>query len=224
MIAFKNFRPYRGVWGSDWVGLENFRVIVEGDSAFVNALTNTLILTLLQAVLVFPAPIVLALLLNSLLSEKIKRVIQSILYLPHFLSWVVVVALFQQLLGGSGLLNNFLRSHDIGALSIIGNGDLFRPLLLSQVIWKDTGWATIIFLAALATISADLYEAAAVDGAGRWRQLRHVTRPGLKGVVILLFILQLGTSLSVGFVPAAAERRGPRRNPRCWTPTSTTAA
>ena len=199
VIAFKNFRPYRGVWGSHWVGLENFRVIVEGDSAFVNALTNTLILTLLQAVLVFPAPIVLALLLNSLLSEKIKRVIQSILYLPHFLSWVVVVALFQQLLGGSGLLNDFLRSHDIGALSIIGNGDLFRPLLLSQVIWKDTGWATIIFLAALATISADLYEAAAVDGAGRWRQLRHVTLPGLKGVVILLFVLQLGTSLSVGF-------------------------
>lgn len=199
VIAFKNFRPYRGVWGSDWVGLENFRVIFEGDSAFVNALTNTLILTLLQAVLVFPAPIVLALLLNSLLSEKIKRVIQSILYLPHFLSWVVVVALFQQLLGGSGLLNNFLRSHDIAAFSIIGNGDLFRPLLLSQVIWKDTGWATIIFLAALATISADLYEAAAVDGAGRWRQLRHVTLPGLKGVVILLFILQLGTSLSVGF-------------------------
>ncbi|MGP5077411.1 ABC transporter permease [Brachybacterium alimentarium] len=199
VIAFKNFRPYKGVWGSDWVGLENFRVIFEGDSAFVNALMNTLILTLLQAVLVFPAPIVLALLLNSLLSEKVKRVIQSILYLPHFLSWVVVVALFQQLLGGSGLLNTFLRSNGLDAFSIIGNGELFRPLLLSQVIWKDTGWATIIFLAALATISADLYEAAAVDGAGRWRQMRHVTLPGLKGVVILLFILQLGTSLSVGF-------------------------
>jgi putative aldouronate transport system permease protein len=199
VIAFKDFRPYRGVWGSDWVGLENFRVIYEGDPAFLNALTNTLILTVLQAVLVFPAPVVLALLLNSLLSEKIKRVIQSILYLPHFLSWVVVVALFQQLLGGSGLLNTFLRAHDIAAFSIIGNGELFRPLLLSQVIWKDTGWATIIFLAALATISADLYEAAAVDGAGRWRQMLHVTLPGLKGVVILLFILQLGTSLTVGF-------------------------
>lgn len=199
IIAFKNYRPYRGVWGSDWVALDNFRVIFEGDPAFMNALTNTLILTLLQAVLVFPAPVVLALLLNSLLSERIKRVIQSILYLPHFLSWVVVVALFQQLLGGSGLLNNFLRSHGYEALSIIGNGDLFRPLLLAQVMWKDTGWATIIFLAALATISADLYEAAAVDGAGRWRQMIHVTIPGLKGVVILLFILQLGTSLTVGF-------------------------
>jgi len=199
VIAFKDFRPYRGVWGSDWVGLQNFEVIYSGDPAFVNALTNTLILTGLQAVLVFPAPIILALLLNSLLSEKIKRVVQSILYLPHFLSWVVVVALFQQLLGGSGLLNTFLRSHDLGAVSIIGNGELFRPLLLSQVIWKDTGWATIIFLAALATINAELYEAAAVDGAGRWRQMLHVTLPGLKGVVILLFILQLGTSLTVGF-------------------------
>jgi putative aldouronate transport system permease protein len=165
----------------------------------VNALVNTLILTFLQAVLIFPAPVILALLLNSLMGERLKRVVQSVLYLPHFLSWVVVVALFQQLLGGSGLLNNVLRSHDIGALSIIGNPDLFRPLLLAQVLWKDTGWATIIFLAALASISADLYEAAAVDGAGRWRQTWHVTLPGLKGVVILLFILELGTSLSVGF-------------------------
>lgn len=199
VIAFKNYRPYRGIGGSDWVGLENFRVIYEGDPAFLNALANTLILTALQAVLVFPAPIVLALLLNSLLSERIKRIVQSILYLPHFLSWVVVVALFQQLLGGSGLLNNFLRSHGWDAMTIVGNPDLFRPLLLAQVLWKDTGWATIIFLAALAAISADLYEAAAVDGAGRWRQLIHVTLPGMKGVIILLFILQLGTSLTVGF-------------------------
>jgi putative aldouronate transport system permease protein len=199
VIAFKNYRPYKGILESEWVGLENFRVIYEGDPAFVNALVNTLILTFLQAVLIFPAPVILALLLNSLMGERLKRVVQSVLYLPHFLSWVVVVALFQQLLGGSGLLNNVLRSHDIGALSIIGNPDLFRPLLLAQVLWKDTGWATIIFLAALASISADLYEAAAVDGAGRWRQTWHVTLPGLKGVVILLFILELGTSLSVGF-------------------------
>lgn len=199
IVAFKKYRPYKGVWGSEWSGFDNFAVIFNGDPAFVNALLNTLILTALQAVLVFPAPILLALLLNSLMSERIKRIVQSILYLPHFLSWVVVVALFQQLLGGSGLLNNFLRSHGYEALTIIGNSDLFRPLLLTQVIWKDTGWATIIFLAALAGISADLYEAAAVDGAGRWRQMLHVTLPGLKGVVILLFILQLGSSLTVGF-------------------------
>ncbi|EWS82416.1 sugar ABC transporter ATPase [Brachybacterium phenoliresistens] len=199
VIAFQDYRPYRGIRDSAWVGLENFRVITEGDPAFLNALANTLILTGLQAVLVFPAPIVLALLLNSLLSERIKRLVQSILYLPHFLSWVVVVALFQQLLGGSGLLNSFLRSHGWDALSIVGNPELFRPLLLAQVLWKDTGWATIIFLAALSAISADLYEAAAVDGAGRWRQLVHVTLPGMKSVIILLFILQLGTSLTVGF-------------------------
>ncbi|WP_212591328.1 ABC transporter permease [Brachybacterium timonense] len=199
IVAFKKYRPYKGVWGSEWSGFDNFAVIFNGDPAFVNALLNTLILTALQAVLVFPAPILLALLLNSLMSERIKRIVQSILYLPHFLSWVVVVALFQQLLGGSGLLNNFLRSHGYEALTIIGNSELFRPLLLTQVIWKDTGWATIIFLAALAGISADLYEAAAVDGAGRWRQMVHVTLPGLKGVVILLFILQLGSSLTVGF-------------------------
>ncbi|SDT21662.1 ABC transporter permease [Microlunatus soli] len=199
VIAFKDYQPFLGIAGSDWSGLDNFAVIFGGDSQFLNALKNTLILTALQSVFVFPAPILLALLLNSLLSESIKRIVQSVLYLPHFLSWVMVVALFQSVLGGSGLLNNFLRAHDLDTLSIIGNPDTFRILLTSQVIWKDTGWATILFLAALSQIDAQLYEAASVDGAGRTRQLWHVTLPGLKPIIILLFILRLGDSLTVGF-------------------------
>ncbi|GAA4212006.1 ABC transporter permease [Actinocatenispora rupis] len=199
VIAFEDFQPFLGIRDSAWSGLANFAVLVNGDPAFLRALTNTLVLTLLQAVFVFPAPILLALLLNSLFSERIKRIAQSILYLPHFMSWVIVVALFQQMLGGSGLLNNVLRAHNLATLDIIGNSDLFRVLLTSQVIWKDTGWATILFLAALSTIDSQLYEAASVDGAGRWRQLWHVTLPGLRGVIILLFILRLGDSLTVGF-------------------------
>ncbi len=199
VIAFKDYQPFLGIGGSDWVGWENFAVIFNGDPAFLRALKNTLILTSLQSVFVFPAPILLALLLNSLFSERIKRIAQSILYLPHFMSWVIVVALFQQMLGGSGLLNNYLRSHDLATLDIIGNSELFHVLLTSQIIWKDTGWATILFLAALSQIDSQLYEAASVDGASRMKQLWHVTLPGLRGIIILLFILRLGDSLTVGF-------------------------
>ncbi len=199
VIAFKDYQPFLGIGGSDWAGWANFSVIFTGDPAFVQALQNTLILTTLQSVFVFPAPILLALLLNSLFSERIKRIAQSILYLPHFMSWVIVVALFQQMLGGSGLLNNYLRSHDLATLDIIGNSELFHVLLTSQIIWKDTGWATILFLAALSQIDSQLYEAASVDGASRMRQLWHVTMPGLRGIIILLFILRLGDSLTVGF-------------------------
>jgi len=199
VIAFKDYQPFLGIGSSDWAGWANFSVIFTGDPAFVQALKNTLILTSLQSVFVFPAPILLALLLNSLFSERIKRIAQSILYLPHFMSWVIVVALFQQMLGGSGLLNNYLRSHDLATLDIIGNSELFHVLLTSQIIWKDTGWATILFLAALSQIDSQLYEAASVDGASRMRQLWHVTMPGLRGIIILLFILRLGDSLTVGF-------------------------
>ena len=199
VIAFKDYQPFLGIGGSDWSGWANFSVIFNGDPTFLRALKNTLILTTLQSVFVFPAPILLALLLNSLFSERIKRIAQSILYLPHFMSWVIVVALFQQMLGGSGLLNNYLRSHDLATINIIGNSELFHVLLTSQIIWKDTGWATILFLAALSQIDSQLYEAASVDGASRMKQLWHVTLPGLRGIIILLFILRLGDSLTVGF-------------------------
>lgn len=199
IIALENYEPYFGIIHSQWSGLANFAVIFDGDPQFVSALENTLIITLLQVVFVFPVPIALAVLLNSLLSERLKKLVQSILYLPHFLSWVVVVAIFQEMLGGSGLLDDWLRSHGHATVSIVGNAGLFKEMLTAQVIWKDTGWATILFLAALAQIDAALYEAASVDGAGRWRQLRHITLPGLRSIVILLFILRLGNILSVGF-------------------------
>ncbi|MGO4144660.1 ABC transporter permease [Paenarthrobacter sp. YAF11_1] len=199
VIAFKDYQPFLGIWESMWTGLENFDVLFNGDPDFLNALRNTLVLTFIQTVFVFPVPIVLALLLNSLLSERIKRLVQSILYLPHFLSWVIVVAIFQQMFGGSGMVNNFLRSNGWAAVDVLGNPDTFFALLTSQVVWKDTGWGTILFLAALSQIDSSLYEATAVDGAGRWRQLWHITLPGLRGIIILLLILKLGDSLSVGF-------------------------
>lgn len=208
VIAFQDYVPYLGISESLWSGLDNFKILFTNDPQFLTALKNTLILTVIQAVLVFPLPIVLALLLNSLMSNKLRQTVQSILYMPHFLSWVIVVAIFQQMLGGSGLINNFLRSHDLGTLDIIGNASIFKLLLTSQVIWKDTGWATILFLAVLAGIDKSLYEAASVDGASRVSQTWHVTLPGMRPIIIMLFILQLGSSLSVGFEQIILQQQG----------------
>ncbi|MFK0286823.1 ABC transporter permease [Streptomyces sp. NPDC090499] len=208
VIAFQDYQPYIGIMHSPWSGLKNFDVLFNGDDQFLHALVNTLELTLIQVVFVFPAPILLALALNSLVSERVKKWVQNVLYLPHFLSWVVVVSLFQQLLGGSGMVNLFLQAHDMGTWNIIGNPDLFKTLLTSQVIWKDTGWGTILFLAALSRVDNNLYEAAAMDGASRIRQTWHVTLPALRGLVILLLILRLGDALSVGFEQILLQQTG----------------
>jgi putative aldouronate transport system permease protein len=199
VIAFQDYQPYLGISESDWVGFSNFSFLVDGNPEFLNALKNTLILTVIQVVLVFPIPLVLALVLNSLAGEGLKRTMQSILYLPHFLSWVIVVAIFQQMLGNAGMLNTFLVQHDLPIVHIIGVPELFKGLITSQAIWKDAGWGTIIFLAALSRIDQEQYEAAAVDGASSWQRLVHITLPALKGLFILLLILRLGSSLSVGF-------------------------
>ncbi|WP_246186861.1 ABC transporter permease [Microlunatus speluncae] len=199
VIAFQDYQPFLGIGNSPFVGLENFEVIINGDPEFLNALANTLIITLIQVVFVFPLPIAFALILNALLSERLKRLTQSVLYLPHFLSWVIVVALFQQMLGNGGMLNTWLRSADFETLQIIGVPELFKLMITSQVIWKDTGWSTIIFLAALSRVDLNLYEAAAIDRAGSWRQTWHVTLPAIRPVIVLLLILRLGDALSVGF-------------------------
>jgi putative aldouronate transport system permease protein len=199
VIAFKDFQPYLGLVDSPWSGLANFRVLVEGDPYFLNALQNTVVIMLLQILVVFTVPIALALLLDSLISERLKRVVQTVLYLPHFLSWVIVIAIFNELLGGSGPLNSFLRRHDLGTIDIVGNAAVFKELVTGQVLWKEAGWAMILFLAALSRIDPHLYEASSVDGAGKARQLWHITLPGLRSVIVLLLILRLGDALTVGF-------------------------
>jgi len=199
IIAFQDYQPFTGIDGSPFVGLDNFSFLWEGNSTFLNALANTLILTVIQTVFVFPIPLALALLLSSLAGERLKGLLQSVLYLPHFLSWVIVVAIFQQMLGNAGMLNTFMVQNDLPIIHIIGVPELFKALLTSQAIWKDAGWGTIIFLAAIAQIDQEQYEASAVDGANAWQRLRYITLPSLKGIFILLLILRLGSSLSVGF-------------------------
>ena len=198
VIAFKDYSVFIGIRESPWVGLENFRAIVD-DPAFLTALKNTLIIEGLQLVFAFPAPLALALLLNSLISEKVKRSIQSIVYLPHFISWVIIIAIWQQVFGGDGFLNQVLRNQGLDTVNIMSNPDIFKPLVVVQSIWKEIGWGTIIFLAALTKIDVQLYEAAAMDGAGGFRRLINITLPGIRSIVVLLLILRLGSMLSVGF-------------------------
>lgn len=198
VIAFQDFSPYLGITQSRWVGLQNFADLFR-DPEVVRAIVNTLIISFLQLAFAFPAPIALAIFLNSLLSERLKRWIQTVVYLPHFLSWVIVVALWQQVLGGAGSLAQGLELVGIESVNIMSDPSTFKLLVVAQVIWKDVGWGTIIFFAAISTISAELYESAAVDGAGPWRRIWHVTLPGLIPVTVMLLILQLGNVLTVGF-------------------------
>jgi len=200
VIAFQDYSPFLGFSGSEWVGLRHFSNIFS-DPEVVRVLWNTLYLSLLQIVFAFPAPIVLAILLNEVRSQLYKRLIQTIVYLPHFLSWVIVVGLFFIFLRSGGIINRILQVYfglDTPIDFLIEPG-FFRPLIMLQVIWKEIGWGTIIFLAALAGVNPDLYEAAIVDGANRWRQIWHITLPGIRSTIVILLILRLGSVLDSGF-------------------------
>ncbi|GAA1192206.1 ABC transporter permease subunit [Streptomyces hebeiensis] len=205
VIAFKDYIPFDGFWGSAWVGFQNFQDLL-GDADFWHAALNTVEIAGLQLIFYFPAPLALALLLHSLTSQTLRRFVQSVVYLPHFMSWVIVVAMAQQMLGSTGLFNSALSGAGLHTVDIIGNPDLFKPLTVLQVIWKDCGWGTIIFLAALTQVDDQLYEASAIDGAGPWRRFWHITLPSIRPIVILLLIMRIGDILSVGFEQILLQR------------------
>lgn len=198
VIAFKDFNPFVGFADSDWVGLKHFARIFEG-SEVTQVLMNTIQISLLQIFVAFPVSIVLALMLNELRNAALKRFIQSMIYLPHFLSWVVVVGIFVVFLREEGLVNSVLSQFGIEAIPFLTDPAFFKPIVIVQVIWKEAGWGTIIFLAALSGVNPSLYEAAVIDGASRWRQLWHVTLPAIRSVIIILFILRLGGVMDTGF-------------------------
>lgn len=205
VIAFQSYSPFIGIRNSPWVGFSNFERVF-ADPLFWNAVQNTLVITLFSLVFYFPATIFLALLMNSVLSSKVRLAIQSVVYLPHFFSWVLVVSIFQMMLGGAGLISQILIDHGHSGLSIMTNGNTFVLLVTTQAIWKDAGWGMIVFLAALAAVNPSLYEAAALDGAGRWGRLWHVTLPAIRPVIVLLLVLRLGDALTVGFEQMFLQR------------------
>ncbi|GAA3769423.1 ABC transporter permease subunit [Plantactinospora mayteni] len=211
VIAFQDYNPYVGddpleaFLRSEWIGFGQFQLLVE-DPAFWHAFANTLTITAFQLVFFFPLPIVLAIMLHNLLSSRLRGFIQTVVYLPHFFSWVLVITFFVQMLGGAGLLAQTMRDAGLQPWNIMSNPDTFILLVTAEAVWKDVGWGTIVFLAALSTIDTNLYEAAATDGAGRWRRLWHITLPGLRPVIVLLLILRLGDALSVGFEQFILQR------------------
>ena len=205
IVAWKEYSPYVGIIDSPWVAWQNFGRIFT-DASFLNAVKNTVVITSFQLVFYFPVPIFLALLLNSVFSPAIRTTIQAIVYLPHFFSWVLIVTIFQQILGGAGLVNRLLEENGFGSFDLMTNPDTFLILVTSQAVWKDAGWGMIIFLAALSTVDPALYEAAVVDGANRWRRIWHITLPALRPVIILLLILRLGDALTVGFEQLILQR------------------
>ncbi|MFC0672394.1 ABC transporter permease [Brachybacterium hainanense] len=205
VIAFQDYQPYLKIWEAPFVGFQNFTDLLY-DDRFGLALRNTMVLAALQLVLFFPLPIALALIVDSMMTPRLRRAFQSIVYLPHFLSWVLVIALFHQVLGGAGFINQWIVSHGGEAIGFMTNPDTFPLLVVLQVAWKDAGWGMIIFLAALASIDASLYESAAADGAGRWRRIWHITLPGMRPVIVLLLILNLGSILTVGFEQFILQR------------------
>ena len=203
--AFQQYSIYAGFMHSPWTGFETFRMLF-ADPLFWSSLENTLVIAFVQLVLYFPIPIALALLLNSVMSGRVRTVVQSIVYLPHFFSWVLAITIFQEMLGGAGALNTFLRRNGLATWDIMTDPATFKFLVTAQVVWKEAGWGIIVFLAALSAIDTQLYEAAAADGAGPWRRLWHITLPGIRAIAVLMLVLRLGNVLTVGFEQMLIQR------------------
>ncbi|WP_256975530.1 sugar ABC transporter permease [Paenibacillus sp. MY03] len=199
LIAFKNYQPFLGFNGSEWVGFKHF-IRFFSDPAFSQLFRNTIILALYNLVFFFPMPIVIALMLNEIGRAWYKRFVQTIIYIPHFFSWVAIVGIAYVLFTTEGgAVNEWFESMGMEKINILASEQWFRTVVTSEVIWKETGWGTIIFLAALTGVDPQLYEAARIDGANRFRQLWHITFPALRSVIIILFILRLGNFLDTGF-------------------------
>lgn len=197
VIAFKEFWITKGIMGSPWVGLANFETVF-GLKKFWQVMRNTVEISMLRLLFGFPAPIILALLLNEVRQALFKRTIQTIVYLPHFISWVTISGILFVLLSNDGLVNNLLHAFGSAKIQFLSNNEMFRPLLILSALWKEVGWGTIIFLAAIAGVSPELYEAARVDGANRFKQMLHITLPSIAPVTTMLLILSVGSLMSGG--------------------------
>jgi putative aldouronate transport system permease protein len=196
-VAFRDFRIGTTIWSSPWVGLDNFEFLK--DPQFLLVVRNTLFISVLKFVFGFPAPILLALLINEVTHSGFKRFVQSVSYLPHFFSWIVVAYILQSFLTlDGGLVNQMVAKAGGDPIFFLGSTDWFRPIVVLSGLWKETGWNTILYLAAITTIDPQLYEAAKVEGAGRLAQIRHITFPGILPTVSIVLILSIPSLITVG--------------------------
>lgn len=199
VMAFKDYNMFKGVWQSDWAGFKWFEKAFASKD-FWTSLRNTIMLNFLDLLMGFPAPIILAILLNEVVFYRFKRVTQTIVYLPHFLSWIIISGMaFQLLAPVSGVINQFLAKLGAGPVEFLGDKKLWVCTYVVLGLWKEVGWNAIIYLAAIAGINTELYEAAEIDGAGRFRKIWHVTLPGIRSTIIVLLVMNLGRILGIEF-------------------------
>lgn len=198
IIAFKDFSPGLGIWGSPWVGFENFKDFFEGQY-FARTLINTLYISITSMIFGFPAPILLALLINEVNNKYFAKTVQSISYMPHFISLVVVCGLVKDFVSDAGIINYIISFFGGETTNLLNVSKAFVPIYVISDIWQKIGWDSIIYLCAITGVNQDLYEAASVDGAGRLRQTWSVTIPGIMPTIVTMLILKLGSVMSLGF-------------------------
>lgn len=198
IIAFKEFSPMRGILGSRWIGLRHFAEFFSSIYAW-RVIRNTLLINLYQLLFSFPAPIILALLLNEIRSKHFKKIVQTITYLPHFVSTVVICGMIIDFFAKNGLINDIIAAFGGSRTIFLLEPEWFRTIYIGTGIWQGVGWGSIIYLAALTGIDTELYEAVAIDGAGRWRQFIHITLPGIAPTIVILLIMNIGRMMSEGY-------------------------
>jgi putative aldouronate transport system permease protein len=199
VISFKQYNLMKGIWASDWVGLKYYYQFFANPDAF-KVIRNTFLLGIYKLIFGFPIPIILAILLNELKSAIYKRFVQTVSYLPHFISTVVVAGMVTVFLSPSvGVVNKWLTVLGLHPVSFLQDADWFRTIYVASGIWQEAGWSSIIYLAALTAIDPSLYEAAEMDGASRWRKMRHITLPGIAPAIVIILILNIGNLIDIGF-------------------------
>ena len=197
-IAFKDFKPGLGIMNSPWIGFDNFIEFFR-DIYFQRIVTNTVLLSVYDILWGFPAPIILALLLNEVRNRAFKSTVQTMTYLPYFVATVVVCGIIIDFTSTNGIINQMLSYLGAEKHNLLADKNLFRTIYIASSVWQGTGWGSIIYLAALANIDPQLYEASIIDGAGKWKQILHITLPGISSTIVILLILRMGSIMNVGF-------------------------
>ena len=197
-LAFKDLDMVAGITASHWIGLGNFRLLFRYREFFL-ALKNTLIISYMQLLLFFPFPVILSILINEVRPRKFKRTVQTILTFPHFLSWVIVAGIMMNILANNGAINNMLAVLGFDKYQFLTDKKLFHYILIFSLMWKESGWSCILYIATITGIDPSLYEAATIDGANRWHRIRHITWPGILPVVVITLIMRVGHIMDAGF-------------------------
>ena len=198
VMAFQNYKPWLGITGSDWVWFDNFKQIFMFKESY-QAIINTLIIAVSKIICGLIVPVVVALLLNEVRHVGLSKGIQTLVYLPHFLSWITVAGMLRDILGLDGIVNSFLQKIGIEPIFFLGEAGMFRQIIVLSDVWKGFGFGMIVYLAAITNIDQSLYEAAEMDGANRWQQTLHITLPGMLPMIIVMATLSLGNVLNAGF-------------------------